>query len=100
MRGIDLRPTAQLQRHQETAILVQNNEYAEAFAQNQLGELRTGQVVNTIGTNSNASGRNTPMVVQSVPAHTFKIRGQGHYTGTNGGLAKPGGGGGGVHGAG
>ena len=98
MRGIDPRPTAQLQRQQQTAILVQNNEYAEAFAQNQLGELRTGQVVNTIGTNSNASGRNTPMVVQSVPAHTFKIRGQGHYTGTNGGLAKPGGGGAGYMG--
>lgn len=33
-----------------------------AFAQNQLGELRTGEVFNTINTNSNASGRNTPMV--------------------------------------
>ena len=33
-----------------------------AFAQNQLGEVRTGEVFNTINTNSNASGRNTPMV--------------------------------------
>ena len=33
-----------------------------AFAQNQLGEVRTGEVANTINTNSNASGRNTPMV--------------------------------------
>lgn len=33
-----------------------------AFAQNQLGEVRTGDVANTINTNSNASGRNTPMV--------------------------------------
>jgi len=33
-----------------------------AFAQNQLGELRTGEVLNTLNTNSNASGRNTPMV--------------------------------------
>lgn len=40
-------------------------QHAVAFAQNQLGELRTGKVVNTINTNSNASGRNTPMVFQS-----------------------------------
>ena len=36
-----------------------------AFAQNQLGEVRTGDVANTINTNSNASGRNTPMVAFS-----------------------------------
>jgi DNA (cytosine-5)-methyltransferase 1 len=35
---------------------------AVAFAQNQLGEVRTGEVFNTVNTNSNASGRNTPMV--------------------------------------
>lgn len=33
-----------------------------AFAQNQLGEVRTGEVVNTLNTNANASGRNTPMI--------------------------------------
>jgi DNA (cytosine-5)-methyltransferase 1 len=33
-----------------------------AFAQNQLGEVRTGEVTNTLNQNSNASGRNTPMV--------------------------------------
>ena len=33
-----------------------------AFAQNQLGEVRIGNIANTINTNSNASGRNTPMV--------------------------------------
>ena len=33
-----------------------------SFAQNQLGEVRVGKVANTINTNSNASGRNTPMV--------------------------------------
>ncbi len=54
MRGIDPRPTAQLQRHQETSVLI--------------------------------------------PAHTFKIRGVGHYTGTNGGVAKPGTGGSGYMG--
>jgi len=32
-----------------------------AFAQNQLGEVRLGEVANTLNTNSNASGRNTPM---------------------------------------
>jgi len=35
---------------------------AIAFAQNQLGEVRMGAVTNTLNTNSNASGRNTPMV--------------------------------------
>ena len=36
-----------------------------AFAQNQIGEVRTGEVFNTINTNSNASGRNTAMVAFS-----------------------------------
>lgn len=54
MRGIDPRPTAQLQRQQQTAVMI--------------------------------------------PAHTFKIRGLGHYTGTNGGIAKPGTGGSGYMG--
>ena len=54
MRGIDSRPTAQLQRQQQTAVMI--------------------------------------------PAHTFKVRGVGHYTGTNGGVAKPGTGGSGYMG--
>ena len=33
-----------------------------AFAQNQLGEVRVGEVFNTLNTNANASGRNTAMV--------------------------------------
>lgn len=33
-----------------------------AFAQNQVGEVRTSDVVGTLNTNTNASGRNTPMV--------------------------------------
>jgi DNA (cytosine-5)-methyltransferase 1 len=72
------------------------NYVVESFAQNQLGELRTSPIASTLGTNSNASGRNTPMIIQ--PAHTFKIRGLGHYTGTNGGVAKPGTGGSGYMG--
>jgi DNA (cytosine-5)-methyltransferase 1 len=109
----------------------------ESFAQNQVGELRTSPIASTLGTNSNASGRNTPMVIQPIalaentigrqpmnggngdgytvggpmytlnatgvhgvahPAHAFKIRGVGHYTGTNGGVAKPGTGGSGYMG--
>jgi len=38
---------------------------AMAFAQNQVGEVRAGEVFNTLNTNSNASGRNTPMVAIS-----------------------------------
>ncbi len=38
-----------------------------AFAQNQLGEVRTNsEVMGTVNTNQNASGRNTPMVMQGV----------------------------------
>ena len=37
-----------------------------SFAQNQLGEVRTGEVMGTLNTNSNASGRCTPMVAQPI----------------------------------
>ena len=39
---------------------------ALAFAQNQVGEVRTNNIANTLNTNSNASGRNTPLVAVSV----------------------------------
>ena len=39
---------------------------AVAFAQNQTGEVREGQVFNTLNTNSNASGRNTPLLRDSM----------------------------------
>jgi DNA (cytosine-5)-methyltransferase 1 len=39
------------------------NFVAQSFAQNQLGECRVGDVFNTLNTNSNASGRNTPMLM-------------------------------------
>ena len=39
---------------------------AVAFAQNQVGEVRCGSILNTLNTNSNASGRNTPMVATGV----------------------------------
>lgn len=43
-----------------------------AFQQNQLGEVRTGEVIGTLNTNSNASGRNTPMVASPLLANTGK----------------------------
>jgi site-specific DNA-cytosine methylase len=39
---------------------------AVAFAQNQVGEVRVSDVTGTINTNSNASGRNTPMAAVAV----------------------------------
>jgi len=45
-----------------------------AFAQNQLGEVRIGDVTNTLNTNSNASGRNTPMVAQPVAQLSMQVR--------------------------
>jgi DNA (cytosine-5)-methyltransferase 1 len=41
---------------------VHDNTVAVAFAQNQAGELREGNVFNTLNTNCNASGRNTPLL--------------------------------------
>jgi DNA (cytosine-5)-methyltransferase 1 len=48
-----------------------DNGMAVAFAQNQLGEVRIGEVTNTLNTNSNASGRNTPMVAQPVATDLY-----------------------------
>lgn len=45
------------------------SEEVEAFQQNQLGELRTGEISGTLTTNANASGRNTPLV-----RHNLKVR--------------------------
>ena len=45
-----------------------------------------------IGDDGDPSYTIDSMATQGV-AHTFKIRGQGHYTGANGGVARPGGGG-------
>ena len=53
-------------------------------------------VTNTLNCFDVGDIRLTDLVVQ--PAHTFKIRGLGHYTGTNGGVAKPGTGGSGYMG--
>jgi DNA-cytosine methyltransferase len=50
---------------------------AMAFAQNQVGEVRTGEVFNTLNTNSNASGRNTPMVAMAVRTANTSANGHG-----------------------
>ena len=44
---------------------------AVAFAQNQVGEVRTGNISGTLNTNSNASGRNSPLV--KTPVHVRRL---------------------------
>ena len=53
-------------------------------------------VTNTLNCFDVGDIRSTDLVVH--PPHTFKVRGIGHYTGTNGGIAKPGTGGSGYMG--
>jgi len=52
-----------------------------AFAQNQVGEIRTNPVMETLNTNSNATGRNTPLVMapasQPVAFNVYPSSGQG-----------------------
>jgi len=54
-------------------------------------------VTNTLNCFDLGDIRSVDIVVEH-PAHAFKIRGVGHYTGTNGGVAKPGTGGSGYMG--
>lgn len=64
----DARRTGTIHLHEQAPTLTSQTKRGDtepcvlAFAQNQIGEVRTGEVFNTINTNSNASGRNTPMV--------------------------------------
>jgi site-specific DNA-cytosine methylase len=55
------------------------------------------EVTNTLNCFDLGDVRSVDIVVDH-PAHAFKIRGLGHYTGTNGGVAKPGTGGSGYMG--
>jgi site-specific DNA-cytosine methylase len=52
-----------------------------AFAQNQVGEIRTNPVMGTLNTNSNATGRNTPLVMapasHPVAFNVYPTSGQG-----------------------
>ncbi len=47
---------------------------AVAFQQNQLGEVRCGNIAGTVNTNSNASGRNTPMAMQAMTVRRLSAR--------------------------
>jgi site-specific DNA-cytosine methylase len=51
-----------------------NNKQAVAFQQNQIGEVRCGNISGTINTNSNASGRNTPMAMQAMTVRRLTPR--------------------------
>ena len=52
--SVDVTGTLRAQEHGHQPVV--------AFAQNQLGEVRTGAVAGTLNTNSNASGRNAPLI--------------------------------------
>ena len=56
-----------------------------AFAQNQLGEVRTGEVTNTLNQNANASGRNTPIGYATLTKNYATHHGR--TAGNNGGVA-------------
>ncbi len=47
---------------------------AVAFQQNQFGEVRCGNIAGTVNTNSNASGRNTPMAMQAMTVRRLSPR--------------------------
>jgi DNA-cytosine methyltransferase len=49
--------------------------HAVAFQQNQVGEVRTGAVAGTVNTNSNPSGRNTPMVIIGTDCYNGAVTG-------------------------
>ncbi len=63
--GITVEGTGPLQRCNTPAV---------AFQQNQLGEVRCGNIAGTVNTNSNASGRNTPMVAHAAVAFANRTR--------------------------
>jgi hypothetical protein len=47
---------------------------AVAFQQNQVGEVRCNEIVGTVPTNGNASGRNTPMAMQAMTVRRLTPR--------------------------
>jgi len=54
--------------------LTKGHSHAVAFQQNQIGEVRCGNIAGTVNTNSNASGRNTPMVAFTDAGQGQRIR--------------------------
>ena len=63
--GITVEGTGPLQRCNTPAV---------AFQQNQIGEVRCGNIAGTVNTNSNASGRNTPMAMQAMTVRRLTPR--------------------------
>jgi len=63
--GITVEGTGPLQRCNTPAV---------AFQQNQLGEVRCGNIAGTVNTNSNASGRNTPMVAHALTTNCYAAK--------------------------
>ena len=51
-----------------------NDVHAVAFQQNQLGEVRCGNIAGTVNTNSNASGRNTQMAMHAMTVRRLTPR--------------------------
>jgi hypothetical protein len=67
-RGADISNTVREEigvgdRNDPAFTLQANHSHAVAFAQNQLGEVRTSNIAGTLNRNSNASGRNTPLAM-------------------------------------
>jgi len=71
--GITVEGTGPLQRCNTPAV---------AFQQNQIGEVRCGNIAGTVNTNSNASGRNTPMVAHALRGEGFDASEDGTGRGT------------------
>jgi DNA (cytosine-5)-methyltransferase 1 len=60
--GQDGDPAFTLTKTHSHGVFIGAEQFPMTFAQNQLGEIRLGNAAGTLNQNSNASGRNTPMV--------------------------------------
>jgi DNA (cytosine-5)-methyltransferase 1 len=61
--------------------LTKADTHAVAFQQNQLGEVRCNNIAGTVNTNSNPSGRNTPMVAHAVAVSDSLVANNNQCTG-------------------
>ncbi len=53
------------------SLVVTKKEDPYHFAQNQVGEVRTSEIMSTLNTNTNASGRNSPLVAQPIGVDVY-----------------------------
>ncbi len=83
--------------HTETMVPVTYRKSRRAQSAEDFETWVPDEVTNTLNCFDLGDIRSVDIVVEH-PAHAFKIRGLGHYTGTNGGVAKPGTGGSGYMG--